>query len=248
MRDTIEYQFKANGFDRLQELAEQYGYYIWRTLHSHNQFLVSFGYEPSDTYFENFASGWFDSALDAIQHSIWLLETYKMNLHENKQLFPHITGDMLKDQAVRLTMNGVVKIHEPIAKRDGESDAPQRGRVEVGFIERPKTIMINANQTQNIIHMYGSETDNWKGKEIIIFGEHGRWFGKWQYGVRVWDTTTKNNPPEVVANLLNKERRNKKAKNGSKPHKVVPFKKNVEEPGQGELFENKPEIAGYEGG
>ena len=230
MRDQCHFDWQTADFQTLIDTAEKYSHYVWRTIHrphsSGLNYLLILGYEPHSEYFESIPLGWYRTAGLAVDDAINLLETYKMNLHQNNKLFPYIRGVMLKDRAVELTLSKNIKVTE---LQGGDA------RVELAFTDHEKTAVINRNQAQNIINMYGPETDNWNGKKIILYGESGKWFGKFQWGIRVWDTTGQDLPPANVQKVLRKKngRQDKQPETAG----VVPFKKSVDEPEQERLLD-----------
>lgn len=136
------------------------------------------------TYAHYFSTGFFPTIEDAAQFSITLFNGLtpeemeaQMNIYKNNKLFPHIKGVMLKEQRVTLTMSGKVNVVE---MRDG-ADA----RAEVFFSDHPKSAIINRNQLLDIASVYGGETTDWKGQPVVLYGEHGTWFGKETWGLRV---------------------------------------------------------------
>ena len=135
-----------------------------------------------DQYANYFTTGYFPTLRQAAEFTKALFESHDteeilMNIFKNDKLFPNIRGVMLKEKRVTLTMSGKVKVVE---MRDG-----QDVRVEIFFSDHPKSAVINRTQTMDIADVYGPETDNWAGCPVVLYGEHGTWFGKETWGVRV---------------------------------------------------------------
>ena len=136
---------------------------------------IYFVYE-TDTYQEWFGSGWFYTLEQAIEFMYLYLGDDPMNIFKNDKLFPHIKGVMLKDRTVTLTLSGKVSIVE---LQGGDA------RAELFFEDHTKSAVVNRNQLLNIAAMYGPETSDWKGKQVELYGEFGKWFGKETWGIRV---------------------------------------------------------------
>jgi hypothetical protein len=88
-----------------------------------------------------------------------------MNIFKSNKLFPNIRGVMLKDKRITLTMSGKVKV---TSLRDGADS-----RIELFFSNHEKSALINGNQSLVIADVYGPETDDWKDKPIVLYGEEG---------------------------------------------------------------------------
>lgn len=134
------------------------------------------------TYQNYFTTGYCQSIEQAIEFSIAVFENYDeeeimVNIFKSDKLFPNIRGVMLKEKRVTLTMSGKAHITE---MRDG-SDA----RVEIFFTDHAKSAVVNRTQAMIIADVYGPETDDWRDKPLVLFGEHGTWFGKETWGLRV---------------------------------------------------------------
>lgn len=136
---------------------------------------IYFIYE-NETFQEWFGSGWFHTLEQAIEFMCLYLGDDPMNIFKNDKLFPHIKGVMLKDRSVVLTLSGKVSVVE---LQGGDA------RAELFFDDHSKSAVVNRNQLLNIAAMYGPETSDWKGKQIELYGEFGKWFGKETWGIRV---------------------------------------------------------------
>lgn len=44
-----------------------------------------------------------------------------------------------------------------------------KDRAVLHFIGKSKGLMLNKTNINNIVYMYGEETDNWNGKEIVLY-------------------------------------------------------------------------------
>jgi hypothetical protein len=114
-----------------------------------------------------------------IAHEIQLMEAFDMKIYKSK-LFPHITGDMMKDKPVTLVMSGKVNLVDV-----GRDSKESSWRLEVFFENHDKSAILNKTEVRKIANLYSDDTDNWRGKAINLYGEYGKWFGKNQWGLRV---------------------------------------------------------------
>jgi hypothetical protein len=132
-----------------------------------------------------FTTGYFNSLRRAIAYSraIFINEDIEMNIFKSTKLFPNIRGVMLKEKRITLTMSGKANIVE---LRDG-ADA----RCEISFTDHEKTAVINRTQLLILADIYGPETEDWKGKPVVLYGEEGEWFGRHSWGIRVDDKMTR---------------------------------------------------------
>jgi hypothetical protein len=135
-------------------------------------------WEDSNSQFY-FTTGYFSDLRRAIVYTRDVFETeeIEMNIFKNNKLFPNIRGVMLQDKRITLTMSGKVNIVE---MREG-GDA----RVELFFSDHEKTAVVNRTQAMSIAEVYGPETNDWKGRPLVLYGEFGTWFGKQTWGIRV---------------------------------------------------------------
>lgn len=131
--------------------------------------------ESSQHYF---TTGYFRTLRRAVEYtkSVFETENIEMNIYKTK-LFPNIRGVMLQEKRITLHMSGKIQIVE---MRDG-NDA----RGEIWFTDHEKSAILNRTQLMVIAEVYGPETDHWKGRPIVLYGEFGNWFGKQTWGVRV---------------------------------------------------------------
>ena len=117
---------------------------------------------------------------DLIQYFTYV-EEVDMNIFATN-LFKYLSGVMFLDKDGQPV---VVKL--TIADAIGEKVADGRGgddiKTVVSFIEKEKLLILNKTNALAIIGLYGGETNDWRGKQIALTGEHGAWFGK--KGVRV---------------------------------------------------------------
>ena len=167
--------------DELWRAAEHVQTYPRKIVTSEGHYAIVFETVWSDNSSDTYITGFFPSLDAAASYSIDLFSTLtikelKMNLLKNSKLFPNIRGVMLKEPKT-LVMSGRVRITE---MKDG-NDA----RVEISFNDTDKTAIINRTQALNIIDVYGPETDEWKDKPVVLYGEEGTWFGKHTWGIRV---------------------------------------------------------------
>lgn len=137
-----------------------------------------------------FSTGWCANETEAEEmaaHILNLGDKDIMNLLKNDKLFPHIKAVMLKDKRVTLHLSGKVEI---ITVEARTRDSDESYKSELYFTDRNKTAMLNENQTLVIVGIYGGETNEWKGKPVVLYGEHGKWFGKKQWALRVDEQAT----------------------------------------------------------
>lgn len=137
---------------------------------------VAIALKWDDGYYANyFSTGYFQTLRGAIEYLKLVLESEdEMNIYKTN-LFRSIKGVMLKEKRITLHLSGKVAI---VALKD---DA----RIELWFMDHDKSAVINANQASNIAEVYGPETDAWKGRPIVLYGEEGEWFGRHTWGIRV---------------------------------------------------------------
>lgn len=99
------------------------------------------------------------------------------NIYETG-LFPYITGEMLKERRVTLTIKWAdVTVDEVNGK--------QLWQLQLGFEEREKIARLNQAQAIKLANVYGPDTQYWKGQPCTLYGEHGKWFGREQWALRV---------------------------------------------------------------
>ena len=117
----------------------------------------------------------------AVESLVDNLEIFGMQLFKNDKLFPYIKPAMLADRPpVTMTLSGHARVVDTaVGKKD------EAWKLEIGFENNSKKAILNATQAMNIALLHGEETDEWAGKKIQLYAEHGLWFGKWQYGLRV---------------------------------------------------------------
>jgi len=132
-----------------------------------------------------FSTGWCADEIEANEMAQYILSLEDgeiMNLLKDDKLFPHIKGVMLKDKRTTLHLSGKVERVDIKSRERGGDDT---AKAELFFTDKKKSAMINENQTLLIIDIYGSETDDWKGKPVVLYAEEGNWFGKHQWALRV---------------------------------------------------------------
>lgn len=170
-------------FEELAKIAREHNCYVRGIVDSHRKAgiysAILLVWEMSSSSEFHFTTGFFKNLDDAIDFTTLIFsdEEFEMNLLKSTKLFPNYRGVMLKEKRIKLIMSGKVNITE---MRDG-ADA----RVEIYFSNSDKTAVINRTQALKLIDLYGGETDNWKGKPCVIYGEYGTWFGKSTWGIRV---------------------------------------------------------------
>ena len=86
---------------------------------------------------------------------------------------------MLQEKRVTLTISSV-----NLREVEGEGGRKNM-KTELWFVERDKSALLNKTQTGKIATVYGPETDNWKDKPVVLYGEFGKWFGKERWALRV---------------------------------------------------------------
>jgi hypothetical protein len=137
-----------------------------------------------------FSTGWCENQQEAEEMASYILslgDSEIMKLLKNDQLFPHIKAVMLKDKRVTLHLSNKVNIVTVKARARNEDDSY---KAELHFTDRKKTAMLNEAQMLILIGIYGDDTDDWKGKPIVLYGEEGDWFGKHQWALRVDEGAT----------------------------------------------------------
>jgi hypothetical protein len=93
-------------------------------------------------------------------------------------LFPYLNGEMIGDNEVTLTIKAVV--NEELTSSRGTDVKPT-----VQFQERKKAWILNKSNAKLLAEEMGPETDNWRGRKVVL---HAPWieaFGKRMRSVRV---------------------------------------------------------------
>jgi hypothetical protein len=136
--------------------------------------------------YETGTLGWFDSEQSAIDETQAFVNIHKentMNIFRNTEmLFPHIKGEMLRDNPVVLHLSGKYREILPDTKQGGN-----KSRLEIYFTDHKKTAIVNATQVLKIANMYGPETNDWAGKPVVLYAEDGAAFGNSYCAVRIAD-------------------------------------------------------------
>lgn len=60
-----------------------------------------------------------------------------------------------------------------------------KDKVNVHFVGKEKTLMVNKTNSGTIAHVYGNDTDGWIGKEIILFSTQVDFGGQMVPAIRV---------------------------------------------------------------
>lgn len=113
-----------------------------------------------------------------------------MDILKDTTLFPHIEGMALQGREMVVTIRSIVK-----EKMQGPTGRPVEKNVIV-FQETPQTLVLNKTNAKRIITLYGSETNDWPGKRIILYSESVQAFGETTEAVRVG----KKAPPPISQN------------------------------------------------
>jgi hypothetical protein len=111
-----------------------------------------------------------------------------MDILKDTTLFPHIEGLALKGTEMVVTIRSIIK-----EKMQGPTGRPVEKNVIV-FQETPQTLVLNKTNAKRIIALYGSETNDWPGKRIVLHSETVSAFGEVTEAVRVG----KKAPPAVT--------------------------------------------------
>lgn len=173
----------------LNELGQRHGMSINAVIDNGRSIYLQWVEELPDDGREYFVLSRHKSREALIAFETQLMEAFNMKIYKSK-LFPHITGDMMKDKPVTLIMSGKVNLVD-VGRENKESS----WRLEVFFENHDKSAIFNKTEARKIANLYGDETDNWKGKPINLYGEYGKWFGKNQWGLRVEEYMPKQPRP-----------------------------------------------------
>ncbi len=167
---------------QLNEIASLYNCRIYRSIDATNDnggVMVQMA-ESLDSWLNLWNVGWYDDVNHAIQATIeHLKECKQMNIFSTN-LFPYLEGLMIKDNPIALTIKNVTQ----------EELASERGKelkLTIHFKERDKALILNKTNAKTLLKFFGPETNDWHGQKIGLHAEHGKWFGKEGWAVRVDD-------------------------------------------------------------
>jgi arabinogalactan endo-1,4-beta-galactosidase len=85
------------------------------------------------------------------------------------------------------------------------------------FQGKEKGMVLNKTNANNIAHIYGEETDEWKGAEIVLFEAMVDFQGKTVPAIRVRAPQRKSTPPQTAPQRM------APAQNGGAMDDEIPF-------------------------
>lgn len=114
----------------------------------------------------------FNAVPDAALEEFSIMNIYKSDL------FKFITGDMVKDNPVVMTIASV-------QMEQLENGGRKESKPVIYFDKNKKGAVLNKTNAKSIAAEYGGETDDWKGKQVKLFAEAGTWFGVSGHALRM---------------------------------------------------------------
>jgi kynureninase len=114
----------------------------------------------------------FNAVPDAALEEFSIMNIYKSDL------FKFITGDMVKDNPVTMTIDHV-------QMEQLENGGRKESKPVIYFQGNKKGAVLNKTNAKALAAEYGGETDDWKGKQVKLFAEAGTWFGVSGHALRM---------------------------------------------------------------
>lgn len=103
-----------------------------------------------------------------------------MNVYDNDDLYPYITGAMLGDRKSICVISAFAM--ELVFSKEARRKIPTP---VLSFKGRTKKLILSRTNIDRIAYLYGPETDDWIGNPIELFTEEMTVAGKKQIPVRV---------------------------------------------------------------
>ena len=97
--------------------------------------------------------------------------------------------DKVDGGTIRLKMDHI-KV-ESINVRDGGTE----DKAVLYFVGADKGMVVNVTNWDTLEEMFGDESDDWMGKEIVLYKERTRYEGKATWGVRIKGIAPPTPPP-----------------------------------------------------
>lgn len=119
-------------------------------------------------------------------------------------LFKFVSGDMIADQTVKMTIRAVEL--EKLSGPNGESEKPL-----IYFQGTKKPLILNATNAKKLAKALGRETTAWHGAKIELYSEEVKAFGKVSNVVRIGKI-------EKPAQLTKAQRSQRRADNAALLH------------------------------
>ena len=110
-----------------------------------------------------------------------------MNIFDT-ELFPYFEGDSIVGTEVKLKMTSI--FFEDMPDHKGNKVT----KVTVGFVGTKKRLVLNKTNAKRIALIHSNETNNWKGKQVVLITERVQAFGKTHNAIRI-----KINPEQSAA-------------------------------------------------
>lgn len=97
------------------------------------------------------------------------------------------------DEEAVLTIRGIKKANV------AAEDQPEEMKWLIGFAEIAKPLVLNSTNIQALMRICGEETDDWKGKKVIVYVDHNVSFGgKLTGGLRIKQYKPETKPAKLA--------------------------------------------------
>lgn len=111
-------------------------------------------------------------------------------------LFPYMQGlHMFNKKDATLTIKDVTMDKLPDFRGNEETNKPV-----LHFVETDKGLVLNKTNVKVLVNLIGRETNEWKGKKILIGHEWVKAFGDTVHAIRVRDVQLNNDKPDKPTN------------------------------------------------
>lgn len=117
-----------------------------------------------------------------------------MNIYKT-ELFPYLEGDSLAGKEFEMTIKDFGSEMMPDHKGADEL------KYTLQFNETDKSLILNKTNAKRLAVLFGPETNEWKGKRIVLYTEEVKAFGKLHNAIRIKGTSD-DKPEETAEDII----------------------------------------------